>query len=156
MMNTEKKIAFIISGFVLLFAYGIYNLFQPERFPISFVRGKVFQYNEEILIGPYPSKNEMLKLRRIGVEVFINLMNPAVPLEGPLIKEQFKLCKKLGVTCKNFPLSFLRIKSNSNKDQIESVIQYISVTPGKKYIHCYLGRHRVKLIKDRLEGRLDL
>lgn len=151
LVNTEKKLAIIISFFILLFAYGIYNLFQPDRFPISFVRGKAYQLNEEIIMGPYPSAKEMLRLKRLGVTTFINLMSLEVPIEHQLIKKQLRLCKKFDLVCRNFPLSFIILKSKSNLDQVEAVINYVKTVPGKKYIHCYLGRHRVELVKTRLE-----
>lgn len=153
-MSTEKALVLIFSAFILVFGYGVYNLFQPDHFPMKFIRGEVTQVDEDLLLGPYPSSKELLKLKRMGVSVMINLMNPDFQVEAPLIKEINRRCEKYGLSCVSFPLSFLKMESESNRLQIDALIDYLRSTPGKKYIHCYLGRHRVRLVREQLEGTL--
>jgi len=150
-VSTQKKLVITFSTFILIFGYGIFNLFQPDHFPMAFVRGEVFQAREDLILGPYPSSKELLKLKRMGVTTIVNLMNPDFPIEAPLIEEQDKRCRKYALTCVNFPLSFLKLNSEGNHQQVQKVIGYLQSTPGKKYVHCYLGRHRVGLVKKELE-----
>jgi protein tyrosine phosphatase (PTP) superfamily phosphohydrolase (DUF442 family) len=149
--KTEKRIILISSLFLVLFGYGVYNLFQPDRFPINFIRGEAAQVSENLILGPYPSAQELLKLRRMGVSVIVNLMSPDFPVEAPLIKEEDRLCRKYQLECIGFPLSFMNLDSDANRRQVDSVVEYIQSTPGKKYVHCYLGRHRTALVKQRLK-----
>ncbi len=149
-IRTEKKLFLIILGFVAVFGYGVYNLFQPQQFPIQFIRGEVVQLREDLILGPYPSSQELLKLKRRGVTIIVSLMSPDVPVEAPLVQEENRLCRKYEFTCVNFPLQFLTLHSDFNKKQLLEAVRYIQSTPGKKYVHCYLGRHRVGLIREML------
>lgn len=150
-MNTQKRLVIIFSAFIFTFGYSIFNLFQPDHFPMDFVRGEAFQVNEDLILGPYPSYKELLKLKRMGVTTIVSLMNPDFPIEAPLIKEQDELCRKYELTCVNFPLSVLKLNSDGNHQQVKKVIKYLQSTAGGKYVHCYLGRHRVGLVKKELE-----
>jgi hypothetical protein len=148
--RTEKKLYLIILVFIAVFGYGVYNLFHPEQFPMQLVRGEAVQVREDLILGPYPSSEEFLKLKRMGVTVIVSLMSPDVPVEAPLVQEENRLCRKYEFTCVNFPLQFLTLHSDFNKQQVEEAVKFIQSTPAKKYIHCYLGRHRVALIQERL------
>ncbi len=151
-LNTEKKFWIITLFFLGLFAYGIYNVFIPDRFPMSFVRGEARKIGANVIIGPYPTESELIKLKDNGVEEVISLMDPASPVESELVKREKGLVKRLGLEFKNFPMSFVRLESEENKKRLSSLVSYIlSDSTKQRYIHCYLGRHRVGLLEKELE-----
>ncbi|HEX9757218.1 MAG TPA: hypothetical protein VGB26_05375 [Nitrospiria bacterium] len=128
--------------------YATYNIFQPEQFPIKFFRGEVVQVSDDIIIGPYPTEKEIKRLKKMGIQEFISLMNPSMPFESPLIKKELELAEKHKISFKNIPLSYLPdLESMENLEKVENLIAYTKGNKTKKYVHCYLGRHRTTLFK---------
>ena len=148
-MRSNLKINTLTLVCVSVFGYGVYNLFEPDRFPLRFVRGDAIQLDERVSLGPYPSQREFHRLRRMGVTTFVSLMSPDFPVEAPLIRQEENLCNQVGVTCRNFPMNFSDVDSAANVEQADAVIAFLKSQPGKIYVHCYLGRHRIKLIQQR-------
>lgn len=147
--RSDRKIVALTLVCVGVFGYGIYNIFEPDRFPMRFVRGEAIQLDERVSLGPYPSPREFHRLRRMGITTFVSLMSPDFPIEAPLIRQEETLCQRVGVTCRNFPMNFSAIGSAANAEQADAVVTFIKSQPGKTYVHCYLGRHRVELIRER-------
>ena len=153
-MNSNIKI-WILTVFLLgLFAYGIYNVYAPEHFPMSFVQGKVRKINEKVMLGPYPTEHELYRLRKKGVNKVISLMNPGMPFESSLVKIERKNAEAYGIEFINIPMSYLRPGGEVNKKQLEKVLDEI-IGSGDKvvYVHCYLGRHRMEKVARGLEAR---
>jgi len=151
-LTTEKKIWLVSLFFMALFAYGLYSAFRPASYPLRFVRGKVTPVMENVIIGPYPTEEEFRKLKyNMGVDVLVSLMDPASTIEGGFVRKEKAMARKYGMAFKNFPMDFLRLSAEGNKRQIERVVGYILSAGDKKlYVHCYLGRHRVKMLADAL------
>lgn len=153
-MSSNKKIWILTLIGLALFSYGIYNVYTPENFPMSFVQGKVRRINDKVIVGPYPSEHELYRLKKMGVSKVINLMNPNMPFESSLIKIERKATKGYGLEFVNIPMSYLNLGGQGNKDQLENVLDEI-LGSGEKvvYVHCYLGRHRMELVASGLEKR---
>ena len=64
-MSTEKKLRLIMAAFVMLAAYGVWNIFQPDVFPMSFVRGEVREIAPGVLGGD-PVEVALHQLERLG------------------------------------------------------------------------------------------
>lgn len=154
-MTANKKIWILIIIFAGLFIYGFYNIFKPDRFPMSFIRGDVRELAPDILIGPYPSEAELFKLKRMGVDKLISLMDPQSTIEGRVVREEKKISEKLGFEYLNYPMSFTSLEGEENIKQISNLVNYLlSVKEEKIYIHCYLGRHRISILeKEFLKAR---
>ncbi|MBI5047832.1 MAG: hypothetical protein HZB54_02605 [Deltaproteobacteria bacterium] len=150
-INTENKIRLMVLVLLSLFIYGLYNIFQPDRFPMKFVRGEIKEINENIIVGPYPTEREIIKLKKMGVNEIINLMDSTSVIESSLIDEGKKLAEKYNLKYTSFPMSFTKLGSAENNNQISLLIKHILSAKGSKlYIHCYLGRHRVALLEKEL------
>ncbi|MFQ5442201.1 MAG: hypothetical protein ACE5EB_05695 [Thermodesulfobacteriota bacterium] len=151
-MNTEKKVWLVSLFFIALFAYGLFSAFRPASYPLRFVRGEVRPVMENVIIGPYPTEEEFRKLRyHVGVDVLVSLMDPASTIEGGFVEKEKAVAKKYGMSFENFPMDFLNLSAAENKRQIERVVGYILSAGDKKlYVHCYLGRHRVKMLSEAL------
>jgi len=149
-MRTESKVRILIIVFIGLFAFGLYSAFRPESYPLKFIRGDVRLVADNVIIGPYPEKKEWARLKdNMGVDVLVSLMDPASMVEGGFVKKEKEFAAKYGMEFRNFPMDFLHLSDKSNKDQAMALTQYILKTNDKKfYVHCYLGRHRVKVFAD--------
>src|SRR3989304_1127595 len=148
MVTANKKIWILIIVFAALVIYGIYNIFKPDRFPISFIRGEVRELTPYILVGPYPSEAELFKLKRMGVDKLISLMELQSAIEGRIVYEEKKISEKFGFKYLNYPMNFTSLEGEENIKQISNLINYLlSAREEKIYIHCYLGRHRIRILE---------
>lgn len=146
-MRTESKIWIITLFFIGLFAFGLYSAFKPASYPLKFIRGDVRLISDNVIIGPYPEDKEWRKLKEdMGVDVLVSLMDPNSRIEGGFVKKEKAMAKKYGMEFKNFPMDFLRLSDKGNKVQAILATEYVLKSGNKKfYVHCYLGRHRVKI-----------
>ncbi len=143
-MSTEKKFWAITAAVAVLFAYGVFNLFKPDIPPLSFVRGTVREISPGVLVGPYPSGNEIQRLKAMGVRTVISLMDPGSKLESAIEAEGKASAESYGMEYYDFPMSVIDMESKENIMEVkEAVRQAQSSRSGKVYVHCYLGRHRV-------------
>ena len=153
-MSSSKKIWILTFIGLALFSYGVYNVYSPENFPMSFVQGKVRRINDKVFVGPYPSEHELYRLRKRGVQKVVSLMNPNMPFEASLIKMEKKSAKGYGIEFVNIPMSYLNLGGQSNIDQLENILDEIMGSGDLVvYVHCYLGRHRMELVAAGLQKR---
>ena len=137
--------------FVVFTALSNFDIIEPYFYPIHMVQGKVRNIAPDIIMGPYPRGDQIRALKRRGVAVDISLLNLSLPQEQALHEQLKKNGEQEGMAVLNFPLSYLNLESAANKDTVSQVVSYIRQNSGKKiYIHCYLGRHRVKVVEDEL------
>ena len=153
-MNSNVKIWILTIFCLALFGYGIYNVYTPENFPMSFVQGKVRRLNDKVIVGPYPTEHELYRLKKMGVVKVISLMNPGMPFETSLIAIERKNTRGYGMEFVNIPMSYLLLGGEGNKDQLSNVLDEILASGDKiVYVHCYLGRHRMELVAKGLAER---
>lgn len=147
-MSTEKKFWIITVVVAVLFAYGVYNVFKPDIPPLSFVRGTVREVSPGVLIGPYPSENEMYRLKAMGVGVVISLMDGSSPVESMLVSEGRARAEEYGMEYHNLPMSVTDLNGDGNIVTADDAVK-LALSPGSKkvYVHCYLGRHRVSVFE---------
>ena len=141
---------------IVLFLVGLlfYVLIHPQRLPMSFERGPLQSVGSHYLFGPYPTDEEWVALKNAGVTHVISLLDPRLPHEGYLIDQERALTQRLGMGYENIPmlsiLNYDPFGENVRKaDQVVKMLQE-KEGQGKVYIHCYLGRHRVNFVKERL------
>jgi len=141
-------ILFLIISFLVYFSY-----FEPYLYPLHFLKGKAEIINENVIIGPYPEKSELKRLKeKFKITTVISLLNPNLPQEKSLLEKEEKIANELGLKLYNFPLEYLDLNSEHNRKVLSELKNFIKEHPKEKfYIHCYLGRHRVKLIKEFLK-----
>lgn len=151
-MSTEKKFWLITAVFTGLVAYGVWNLFQPDKFPMSFVRGEVREIAPGVLAGPYPTEDELKVLARNGVVEVISLMDPESTVESRLVEEEKRLVSNRGLRFSNYPMDFQDMSSEKSAKGLEQTMERLSKRGGGNlYVHCYLGRHRVGLVEAALK-----
>lgn len=151
-MSTEKKLRLIMATFIALVVYGVFNLFQPDVFPMSFVRGNVREAAPGVLVGPYPTEAELDLLVRNGVVEVISLMDPESAVESALVEEEKRLVAEMGLIFRNFPMDFRDMTGEKSAKGLAEALQRVRAKGAEKlYVHCYLGRHRVGLVEAALK-----
>jgi len=141
-------VLFLLLSILIYFSY-----FEPYLYPLHFSKGKVEIVSNNVLIGPYPEKKELQRLKdKFHVTTVISLLNSSLPQEKSLIDRESKVTEILGLKFYNFPLEYIDIHGLHNRKVLSDLIEFIKNNPNEKfYIHDYLGRHRVKLIKDNIK-----
>lgn len=148
-MSAEKKIWLLIAAFIALFVFGVYSAFRPDKGPMKLVRGPVREIAPGLMAGPYPTRDEVVKLKEKGVQEIISLMDPSLPIETQIIDMEREAARENGIEYFNFPMSFLNLRSEANMERIKSAVEHALSSKGKKvYIHCYLGRHRIGIFEE--------
>jgi hypothetical protein len=101
--------------------------------------------NVEFVFGPYPTENEIMALKNDGYTAIISLLHPAVvPFEPKLISDEREVTKSLDIQLIEAPM--LPWVSD-NKESIEKIKNIAINGNGKYYVHCYLGKDRVNVVK---------
>lgn len=147
-MSTEKKIWLLVLFFAGLFSYAVYNVYRPDTGPMSFVRGAARELGPNVIIGPYPTQEELARLKKRGVVEVISLMDGDSTVESLLVSEEKKSVAAVGLGFANFPMDFSRLESDGNMRHLADAVRYVlALDKTKVYVHCYLGRHRVGIFE---------
>lgn len=137
-----------------LFAYGVYSVYRPDAGPVRFVRGEVRNAAPGIMVGPYPTREELKALKRRGVVEVVNLMDTSSIVEAPLIEEEKKAAADLGLSFSNFPADYVQLESRTSMGAYLKAVDHVTKSGNKTYVHCYLGRHRVGMFEKELKKAL--
>lgn len=138
---------------LLGFAAGVWVLLHPASFVVQPWRAQQSVTSARFVFGPYPVQADMERLKDEGVTTIISLLNPQVPYEAVLLKEEQERAAKLGIEVRNFPMGsilgqrFGQDYERNSRAAAETALN----TPGTVYIHCYLGLHRAANVRDYLE-----
>ena len=97
-------------------------------------------------IGSYPTEDDMIELKRQNYTGVISLLHPAiVPFEPSLIRDEEIAAKNAGLQLIKAPM--LPWVSD-NLASLNKIQEIVLSGRGKYYIHCYLGKDRVNLVKN--------
>lgn len=102
--------------------------------------------NARFSFGPYPTESVLKNLKENDYSLVISLLHPSViPFEPKLIKDEEIATSKTGIKYINIPL--LPWVSD-NVESIKKLKEIIRTEKGKIYVHCYLGKDRVNVVKN--------
>ncbi|MGH9669516.1 MAG: hypothetical protein ACRD3A_05315 [Terriglobales bacterium] len=135
---------------VMLVAAGFvfYEFLHSKTGMIAGRRGQIDQVSEQLTLGPYPDAQLLTELKRQRYDGVITLLHPTIPFEEVLLQQEKKNGAEIGIQIYSIPmLPWI----SENKEQLAAIVKLLQ-QPGKRYYaHCYLGEHRVNLVK-RLAG----
>ena len=101
--------------------------------------------NTDFFFGPYPSEQDLKNLKEGGYTAVISLLHPAVvPFEPKLLADEEEAAKKIGLNIINIPMLPWVSDNKSSVEEIKNITQNGA---GKYYVHCYLGKDRVSIVK---------
>lgn len=145
--------AYSLTGITLVAATAVLYLFlNTETLAAAGMRGQVEDLGERFTFGPYPELEQMEQLKAEGYDGIITLVHPTVPFERVLLQKELENGEKVGIPVYSFPM--LPWVSD-NQDSIQSIQELASANDGKRYyVHCYLGKHRVDLIRQVVQEAL--
>ncbi len=95
--------------------------------------------------GPYPTAEDLARLKAEGFTDVISLLHPAVvPFEPRLLNQELEAAEAVGINVIHVPmLPWL----SDNESSIARLRSIIAEGDGKYYVHCYLGRDRVGAVR---------
>jgi hypothetical protein len=103
--------------------------------------------------GPYPERERFEQLRADGFTAVVSLLHPAVvPFEPTLLARERELAEEFGIELIHAPmLPWV----GDNADTLVKLKELAVRTSGRYYVHCYLGRDRVGVVRALIERSSD-
>ncbi|WP_207534274.1 hypothetical protein [Desertivirga arenae] len=143
--NSKSSIAkvaiFVIP--LILSTVAVAYMMNPAAINTS---GENHVVSDRFTIGPYPEKAQVEKLKAEGYTGIITLLHPAVaPFELKLLSDEEENARSSGIELIKAPmLPWL----SENTQSIEVIKKLVKSGKGKYYVHCYLGKDRVNVVKN--------
>ncbi len=95
--------------------------------------------------GPYPDEERLAELKHEGYTAVVSLLHPAViPFEPRLLAQEKDAAARVGIELIQLPMLPWVSANTSALDRIRALAL---AGTGRYYVHCYLGRDRVMLVK---------
>jgi len=135
-------------------------LSRPDNALFRLFRSEISDPRAKVIIGPYPTADDFTILKNHGVSAIISLLDPALPYESALLAQERELAQRHNMRFYSFPMSSV-LGMGFGAQYAEHAQQAATAAmqePGKVYLHCYLGLHRVKVVQAivaRLGGSYD-
>ena len=108
------------------------------------------QEDQRIVFGPYPDAEKLEELESEGYDGVIALLSPKVPFERVLLRQEEQNGKDVGIRVYSRPmLPWI----TGNEASLESIKSLAARKDKQFYIHCYLGKHRVDIVRQELEAK---
>lgn len=133
---------------------------EQEGFAISADNQEYFKkisfLSDKFIFGPYPYSMALKALKKkYGVTTIISLLDVSVQQEKSLYEEEKKYAESIDLRTLSFPLVYRSFQSaledEVNKETLKQLITFLKENKEEKvYIHCYLGQHRVKIVRKAL------
>jgi hypothetical protein len=104
------------------------------------------EISSQFTIGSYPTEEKIKLLQRKGYTGIISLLHPAVlPFEPSLLEEEEEAAKEYNIELIKAPMLPWIGDNTASLKLIEDIVKS---KKGKYYIHCYLGKDRVNVVKN--------
>ena len=151
--ESEKKSKQLMIYIPAIFFAGIMFLWMnPQYTPGRGARTENISLARiSFVFGPYPSKEQIVQLKKEKFTGIISLLHPAVvPFEPKLIYDEDEAAKDVGIEVIHAPmLPWV----SQNISSIETIKKLLVEGKGKYYVHCYLGKDRVNVVKRIIESQ---
>ncbi len=111
--------------------------------------GRETRIGTSFTIGPYPTLDRMKELKARGYTAIVTLLHPAVvPFEPKLLADERAAAREAGIELIEAPmLPWIA----DNAESLAKIERLAREGRGKYYVHCYLGRDRVHMVRQALE-----
>jgi tetratricopeptide (TPR) repeat protein len=145
----------IVLLIVLGAACAWYILITPSNPLTRMFQREISDVNARIIIGPYPEDRDFELLKRNGVGLVVTLLNPEIPYEANLLEREKGVAARHGIELRSFPMSsILGQRFGDEYDRsAAAAADAIATSESKVYLHCYLGMHRIQVVRDLLARR---
>ena len=123
---------------------------EPYLYPLHRLQAQaqVVPTVEGVLVGPYPDYARLQQLQRSGYRTVVSLLGPDILYEASLLERERGYAQALGLRFYNFPMrSEEPPGSRRNAAALHAIGGLLAGSPGEPtYIHCYLGKHRSRVV----------
>jgi len=148
--NPKKKYGL----FIPLFFFGavLFLWMNPQYTPGRGERSENIVLSRiSFVFRPYPSETQIMQLKKEHYAGIISLLHPAVvPFEPKLIADEDAAAKQAGIEVIHAPmLPWV----SQNLSSIEKIKNLLATGKGKYYVHCYLGKDRVNVVRRIIESQ---
>lgn len=144
--GTQKKgLKWGIPGGVFGLALLALSLMMSPDFLNKTTGGRLDTSNEKFTFGPYPTAERLAELKKEGYVGVISLLHPVVtPFEPVLLNDEQQAGKQIGIAIISVPmLPWI----SQNEASILRIREIAARPKGRYYVHCYLGKDRVNVVK---------
>lgn len=150
--SVARSLPGLITALVVAVLLGYFVLITPDNPLFRVFRGEISDTNTNVVTGPYPVERDFAKLKKAGVGTIVSLLDPTIPYEKSLLEQERALAQRHQIELLNFPMiSVLGQKFGKNYDaNAHAAAAAIATAQGKVYVHCYLGIHRIRVVKELL------
>ncbi|MFQ5678886.1 MAG: hypothetical protein ACE5HP_05450 [Gemmatimonadota bacterium] len=108
--------------------------------------GEIGPPTARFTFGTYPDAERLARLRELGYTAVIPLLHPAVvPFEPVLLERERAAAREVGIRLIHVPLLPWIGANGSALARLRRLAT--SEPDGRYYVHCYLGRDRVRLVE---------
>lgn len=137
----------------VLVCAGFFVLLTPGNPLLGLVRIPVTTTDARLIVGSYPLPSDLQRLARSGVRTIVSLLDPRIPYEAVLLARERRWCRRYNLQFFNFPMGSIlgRRFGGCYDENAERAARAVISAPGKVYLHCYLGLHRIQAVQDRLK-----
>lgn len=132
-----------------------YILVTPSNPLTRLFQRDISDVNARIIVGPYPEDHDFELLKRNNVRLVVTLLNPEIPYEAALLSREKSTAARHGLELRSYPMSsILGQRFGDEYDRsAAAAADAIAGYDGKVYLHCYLGMHRIQVVRDLLAGK---
>jgi protein tyrosine phosphatase (PTP) superfamily phosphohydrolase (DUF442 family) len=118
---------------------------NPQVLTAADAEPEAFDTVSQFTFGPYPTRERLLQLKQEGYTAVIPLLHPAVvPFEPKLLADEQALAEEIGIEVIHAPmLPWV----GENEASLKKIKEIARTGQGRYYVHCYLGKDRVNVVK---------
>jgi tetratricopeptide (TPR) repeat protein len=130
-------------------------LVSPENPLVTPFRAHIENSGSRVISGPFPLRTDFPVLKGLGVKTVVSLLDPRLPYEAKLLEQEREMAREYDMRLLNFPLtSIMGRKMRADYEQTaRAAADAVTKAEGRVYLHCYLGLHRVRSVRDLLEAQ---
>jgi hypothetical protein len=155
LLTRRRLLAGIAAACVSLAAAGVVFFFLLDQ-DFMAAAGQLGQQSavadERLSFGSYPDERKIQDLQDAGYDGVISLLSPKIPFERVLLDEEIQNGKDAGIAVYSEPmLPWI----GGNHKSVEEIKKLVAQEDKQFYIHCYLGKHRVDLVRQELKKAKD-
>jgi len=130
-------------------AAAFWVLITPDNPLTNYFSAPISVRDTRVIVGPYPNESDFVLLKKNGVTAIVSLLDPKIPFENVLLGRERALAGQYGMSFQDFPMGSLfshRIGGDYDKEAALAA-RAVAQSPGRVYLHCYLGMHRVAAVE---------
>ncbi len=147
MVKRRLLVVGVVGGFLILLAFWV--LITPDNPLTAYFQAPITVRDAKVIVGPYPQEADFALLRRNGVTTVVSLLDPKLPFERVLLDRERTLATDYGMTLQDYPMGSLFNHHIGGDYEMEARLaaKAVASAPGRVYLHCYLGMHRVGAVE---------